>query len=66
MNKMYNKGRLRGLNIEAAASLREILSLTEKVAITTDAWTALTMEAYAYGTKSVHFFTDWVVQSAIL
>ena len=51
---------------EAAASLREILSLTEKVAITTDAWTALTTEAYAYGTETFHVFTDWVVQSAIL
>ena len=40
---------------EAAASRREILSLTEKVAITTDAWTALTTEAFAYGTETIHF-----------
>ena len=31
---------------EAAASLREILSSADKVAITTDAWTALTTESY--------------------
>ena len=39
------------------AWLCEILSLAEKVAITADVWTALTTEP---------FFTDWVVQSAIL
>ena len=49
---------------EAAASLREILSLAEKVAIKTDAWTALTTESYL--TVTVHFFTDSVVQCAIL
>ena len=47
---------------EAAASLREILSLVEKVAITTIAWTVLTTELYV----TVHFFSDWVVQSAIM
>jgi hypothetical protein len=45
---------------EAAASLREILSLSEKVAITTDAWKALIV------VRDRHFFTDWVVQSVIL
>ena len=49
---------------EAAASLREILSLAEKVALTTDAWTALTTESYV--TLTAHFFTDWVAQSVIL
>ena len=58
--------RLEKMYSEATASLREILSLTEKVAITTGAWTALTTEAYAYGTETFHVFTDWVVQSAIL
>ena len=47
-----------------AASLREILSSADKVAITTDAWTALTTESYV--TVTVHFFSDWVLQSAIL
>ena len=37
LEKMYSK---------AAGSLREILSLAEKVAITTDAWTALIMQSY--------------------
>ena len=47
--------RLEKMYSEAAASLCEILSLAEKVAITTDAWTALT-------TESLFFF----LQSAIL
>ena len=47
---------------EAAASLHEILSLAEKVAITTDAWKALITELCV----TVTFFTDWLVQSAIL
>ena len=37
--------RLEKMYSEAAASLREILSLAEKVAITTDAWTALITES---------------------
>ena len=37
LEKMYS---------EAAAALCEILTLEEKVAITTYAWTALNMEAY--------------------
>ena len=53
LEKMYSK---------AAASLREILSLAEKVAITTDAWKALITESCV----NVTFFTDWVLQSAIL
>ena len=55
--------RLEKMNIEAASSLREIRSLAEKAFITTDVWTALTTEAYV--TVTVHFFTDWVVLSAI-
>ena len=54
---------------KAAASVRETLSVTEEVAITNAAWTALATEACAYGTETVnpnHFLTDWVVQSAIL
>ena len=49
---------------EVAGSLREILSLAEKDPITTDARTAFTTESYV--TVTVHFFTDWVVQSATL
>jgi hypothetical protein len=56
--------RLEKMYREAAASLREILSSADKVAITTDAWTALTTESYV--TVTVHFFSDWVLQSAIL
>ena len=53
---------LEKMTSEAAASLREILSLAEKVAITTDAWKALITESCV----NVTFFTDWVLQSAIL
>ena len=56
--------RLEKMYREAAASLRAILSSADKVAITTDAWTALTTESYV--TVTVHFFSDWVLQSAIL
>ena len=49
---------------EVAGSLREILSLAEKVSIASEASAALTTESYL--TVAVHFFTDWVVQSAIL
>ena len=38
--------RLEKMYREAAASLRKILSSADKVAITTDAWTALTTESY--------------------
>ena len=38
--------RLEKMYSEAAGSLREIPSLVEKVAITNDAWTALTTESY--------------------
>ena len=54
--------RLEKMYSEAAASLREVLSLAVKVALTTDAWT----ESYMTVTVTVHFFTDWIVQSANL
>ena len=48
--------RLEKMYSEVAGSLREILSLAEKVSIASEASAALTTESYL--TVAVHFFTD--------
>lgn len=47
-----------------ATATKEKLEKTEHVAITTDAWTALTTESYM--TITCHYIDDWKLQSAVL
>ena len=56
--------RMEAMYKKKADSLRRALSNAKSVAITTDAWTALTTESYV--TITAHYFDGWVVKSAIL
>uniref|UniRef100_A0A8C5H0M9 HAT C-terminal dimerisation domain-containing protein n=1 Tax=Gouania willdenowi TaxID=441366 RepID=A0A8C5H0M9_GOUWI len=56
--------RLEKMYEDKAASLRESLCAAEHLAITTDAWTALTTESYV--TVTAHYFEDWKMKTALL
>lgn len=49
---------------EKAAELRADLQRVDKVALTTDSWTALTTESYI--TMTCHFIQDWELKTAAL
>lgn len=56
--------RLEKMHADSAASVRRNVSKAEKVAITTDAWTALNTESYV--TITCHFIEDWEMKSVVL
>uniref|UniRef100_H3A8P7 HAT C-terminal dimerisation domain-containing protein n=1 Tax=Latimeria chalumnae TaxID=7897 RepID=H3A8P7_LATCH len=56
--------RLEKLHTECAAAVSNKLAIAEKVAITTDSWTALNTESYV--TITCHFIRQWKMESVIL
>uniref|UniRef100_H2ZY22 HAT C-terminal dimerisation domain-containing protein n=1 Tax=Latimeria chalumnae TaxID=7897 RepID=H2ZY22_LATCH len=56
--------RLEKLHIECAAAVSNKLTVAEKVAITTDSWTALNTESYV--TITCHFIRQWKMESVAL
>ncbi|XP_064417131.1 E3 SUMO-protein ligase ZBED1-like [Latimeria chalumnae] len=56
--------RLEKLHTECPAAVSDKLAIAEKVAITTDSWTALNTESYV--TITCHFIRQWEMESVIL
>lgn len=56
--------RIDALYEKTAASLKDRLSKTARMAITTDAWTSLTTESYI--TLTCHYIAEWEMHSAVL
>uniref|UniRef100_H3B7L0 HAT C-terminal dimerisation domain-containing protein n=1 Tax=Latimeria chalumnae TaxID=7897 RepID=H3B7L0_LATCH len=56
--------RLETLHTECAAAVRDKLAIAEKVAITTNSWTALNTESYV--TITCHFIRQWKMKSVVL
>uniref|UniRef100_H3AH25 HAT C-terminal dimerisation domain-containing protein n=1 Tax=Latimeria chalumnae TaxID=7897 RepID=H3AH25_LATCH len=55
--------RLETLHTECAAAVSDKLAIAEKVAITTDSWTALNQ---SYVTITCHFIRQWKMESVVL
>lgn len=56
--------RIEKLYAETAQDLRKSLSTVPKLALTTDAWTALTTESYV--TITCHYIINWELKSVVL